>query len=209
MRNIVISGILTALSGPALANGPQERCEQIKTAVAVQGLKVDMVLEAVELFDANNRSEHPLSFVLHLDPLSKPCDVVKGVDPLFDYFGFILANDATIEIGSRFYAGAILGQMVIASSRTITNPPVWQPVTQFLGDTKVQAYHAVMAAMMKQVGFDTWESASGSTFSTLTDLRTEQLPFTYLGREVLGVAGKGDKMYQIRLKQYAVGFNDR
>ncbi len=68
--------------------------------------------------------------------------------------------------------------------------------------TSVEIYHG--AELMRGFQFDTWESAGPSNYSKLLKLPNNDLPSRSAEGNVLGIAGREGKLYQVAVQNYTM-----
>lgn len=189
-----------------------QRCNDIRSQFKQKGLSIDAVLEASNIFDTSQNLRLNLSIILHPSMKRSPADngtvLEEGCfqfienDTLIYKTAFNLGRSVFLEKDGRHLAGAWRGPVMVETSTTRGNTPM-TPTLRITGGTEVEIYHAVGSSLMKDFGFDTWETYSPANFSPLFNLHSTGFPAFRSNDEVLGVAAKGPHLYQVVMKQYS------
>ncbi len=170
-------------------------CEEAQSRMKEKGVVVDLRLRAVDLFDTSNVFEKEIKLQLLPEVVAKPCQYFGSV------FGFLLGRDVTIKTATRSYAGIMDMESPFQTSSGDGDG-------QFDGDLHFGAHHAIVAALLAELGFETFEGESGATYQPLFAPGTSELPSRQLAWDLLGVAGLQGKLYQITVKQVDVKLAD-
>lgn len=218
---VTMSTCLVATLFSVVAKAQNEgRCNEIRRRIADKGLLVDVTFRATELFDATQVTDYRR--VIKLEPnvglghpgeggliLTDGCSSIVSKDGRIEYYGFTIGKEVRLDIDGRKLAAAIPGEVMFISElkqkhRNRDQP--WESVLRILNgnDSSVEIYHAVGAELMRGFAFDTWEGAGASNYSKLIKLPDSDLPSHSVGGNVLGVAGRGSRLYQVSVQRYSV-----
>lgn len=176
--------------------GVAATCEETQARMREKGVLVDLRLRAVDLFDTTHAFEKEIHLQLRPEVVDKPCQMLGRV------YGFLLGRDVAIKTASNSYAG-ILDMESEFATRDIDGDTL-----KFADGLHVGAHHAIVAALLAELGFDTFEGESGATYQSLFAPGSRPLPSRQLAWDLLGVAGMQGTLYQITVKQVDVKFAD-
>lgn len=212
---IVVCMALTGITSTVYAQD-QDRCKAIRQNMAEKGLQVDITFQATELFDATQVINYRR--MIKVEPnvglrrpgdsgpiLTMGCSSWGKVDGSVMYYGFHIGKDARLNLDGQKLAAAIPGNVWFITEVKYRNRP-WTNALRFSegDDANVEIYHAIAAELMRGFEFDTWESAGASNYSKLLQLPYNDLPSRTMGGNVLGIAGREGKLYQVAVGNYSM-----
>jgi hypothetical protein len=167
-------------------------CEEFRNEVRA-GLNAEAKFEVVGLFDASQHQDRVLDFSLILQS-DQPCDLNEP------HGSFWLGRTVLLKTAHATYTAAFGDDL----------PQGWVGDSEngFLNDARIdtalniEAYRDVMAAIMKELGFDSFESANG-TFGTLLKSSGLTVPGSAVHQNALiGVVSLKGQLYQVTFKSF-------
>ena len=183
----ILAAVMLGFGFSVPAAAQFEHCNVVRERVKA-GIDVGIELEAVELYDATRRVPLWLRFLL-VPTVFDRCvynDVYVEI--------FHIAKDVQIRTSRASYTAAWNAEY----------PHVLVDNETKLNGGQLTAYHSVFAALMQELGFDSFESATGSAFPTLLDTVFVTIPHDRQWSGLLGVGRMNQRLYQIMVKRVAM-----
>lgn len=198
MKRWLLGLVMVAWSGSGLAasEDAKTRCEQIREQMK-QGVKVEIWMEAIDLFDATQRRQHSLGFLLIPNVFDR---CIVSEDPMghLKSVYFEIGKDAQLKTARATYSA------VWNASYPHVNTQLNDSELLQLNGDKLTAYHAVFASIMRELGYETFESASGSPFPSLVEQVFFDIPSNNQASGLVGVGGMSGRLYQIMVKRVGI-----
>jgi hypothetical protein len=174
--------------------GIVERCNELRQGIKEAGIPVRIELEAIELLNATQRHTHMLDVVL-VPSVYDSCVAAGGPND---------ASSALFSIGKDVELRTSFGTFSAAWAADYPHVVVNDSGVALNG-YKLTAYHAVFAVIMRNLGYETFESAEGDAFPTLLDPAYLNLGTNTQISTLVGVGSVGGRLYQIMVQRVTVG----
>lgn len=175
-------------------------CEETRDIVQTKGIQFETTIRATKIFDATQSKDIKISGILKV---KYPQACIDNSVPIFHFKTMDFGPAFSLTIGQRTYVGAFLPGVGGKANTSITaglNNSIW---LRELGQAVV--YRTVMNDILRDLGFDQFESATGS-FVRIFNGVSDVLSLKNASGELGGIWGSAhsDDIYQLLPRSYEI-----